>query len=173
MSIQKLKVILSQKTEKELVTEIAGLYKRFSVVKDYYDAQISSESLTDVLKKYKSIILNEFLPKHGFGDAKLSVARKVVMDYKKLIGISESLVDLAIYYVEVGVLFTNQFGDIDEAFYNSMESMYLQALKWMKELGLQAHFQQRAKAICNDTYGIGWGFHDGLCETYSNFFEEE
>jgi len=92
------------------------------------------------------------------------------MDYKKLVGISETLVDLAFYYVEIGVQYTNTYGDIDEPFYNSMESMFAQAMKWMKQLNVESQFQQRAAKICHDTDGIGWGFHDGLCETYSDYF---
>jgi hypothetical protein len=36
------------------------------------------------LEKYKAIIKKEFFPARGFGEARLSVARKAVMDYKKL-----------------------------------------------------------------------------------------
>ena len=114
----------------------------------------------------------KFLPKHGFGDARLSVARKAVMDFKKLNGLNIHLVDLAIYYVETGVKFTNMYGDINEPFYNSMESMFAQAMKWMKQLNVESQFQQRAAKICHDTDNIGWGFHDGLCEIYSDYFDD-
>jgi hypothetical protein len=53
-----------------------------------------------------------------------SVARKAVSDYKKVSASKFGLADVMLYYVEMGVQFTNAYGDIDEAFYNSMESMY-------------------------------------------------
>ena len=172
MSIKALKAHLATKPEKQLLQEIVKLYQQFSVVRDFYDLQISTEGANEVLTKHKLIIKDEFLPKRGFGDGRLAVARKSVMDYKKLVGISETLVDLAFYYVEIGVQYTNTYGDIDEPFYNSMESMFAQAMKWMKQLNVESQFQQRAAKICHDTDNIGWGFHDGLCEIYSDYFDD-
>jgi hypothetical protein len=34
-----------------------------------------------------------------------------------------------LFYVEMGVRYTNQYGDINESFYTSMESMYENATK--------------------------------------------
>ena len=41
-----------------------------------------------------------------------------------------------IQYVENGVKFTNAFGDIDEPFYYSMESMFEKALEYIVENNL-------------------------------------
>ncbi|MGL5158041.1 MAG: DUF6155 family protein, partial [Acinetobacter junii] len=67
MSIKALKAHLVTKPEKQLLQEIVKLYQQFSVVRDFYDSQISAEGANDVLSKYKKIIQDEFLPKHGFG----------------------------------------------------------------------------------------------------------
>ena len=96
MSIQKLKAYLANKSEKELTREITDLYQQFSGVKDFYNLQMSAEGANDILAKHKTIIKDQFLPKRGFGDARLSVARKSVMDFKKLVGVHENLVDLAL-----------------------------------------------------------------------------
>ena len=42
----------------------------------------------------------------------------------------------------------------------------------MKQLNVESQFQQRAAKICHDTDGIGWGFDDGLCEIYSDYFDD-
>ena len=112
MSIQKLKAYLANKSEKELTREITDLYQQFSGVKDFYNLQMSAEGANDILAKHKTIIKDQFLPKRGFGDARLSVARKSVMDFKKSVGVHENLVDLALYYVEVGVQYTNTYGSL-------------------------------------------------------------
>ena len=171
MTIQKLKAHLANKSQKELAREIVDLYQQFSVVKDFYMLQMSEDGANDILAKHRMIIKDEFLPRRSFGNARLSVARKAVMDFKKLSGINTHLIDLALYYVEVGVQYTNTYGDINEPFYNSMESMFTQAMKWMKQLKISDQFQQRAEQICEDTDGIGWGFHDRLCEIYSDYFD--
>jgi hypothetical protein len=55
------------------------------VFKEYYQLKLAgNEGDAQVLEKYKAIIKKEFFPARGFGEARLSVARKAVMDYKKL-----------------------------------------------------------------------------------------
>lgn len=78
-----------------------------------------------------------------------------------------------IFYVEMGVMFTNQYGDIHERFYLSMESMFETVIKKLHESNdksLFMQFKDRLSAIVNDTDGIGWGFHDNLAGI---FFELE
>ena len=64
----------------------------------------------------KEAVLECFFPKRGF-KLRLKDARKVISDFKKLEPDPESLADVMLYYVECGVRFTNDFGDIDEPFY--------------------------------------------------------
>ena len=56
MSIKALKAHLVTKPEKQMLQEIVKLYQQFSVVRDFYDSQISTEGANDVLSKYKKII---------------------------------------------------------------------------------------------------------------------
>ncbi len=101
---------------------------------------------------------------------RLSVARKAVTEVKKLGLTSESMADLMLFYVETGVEFTSDYGDINESFYNSMESMYLKALEYMEKEGLLKHFENRALQIVNKTSNIGWGFHDTLGDFFYKFY---
>ena len=105
------------------------------------------------------------------GQARLSVARKAVTDYKKIATAPEGIIDVMLYYVEVGVQFTNTYGDINEAFYNSMESMYAQACKQIREHHREELFDKRAYALVEATRHIGWGFHDGLQDIYNETFK--
>ena len=75
-----------------------------------------------------------------------------------------------IYYVELGVKFTCDLGDINEPFYNSMESMYKAAAEFAAKNGLAEDHRGRFKKIVDNTSGIGWGFHDCLGELYYNYF---
>ena len=79
-------------------------------------------------------------------------------------------IDLQLYYIECGVEFTNTYGDIDEPFYNSMERMYrdvINALNTLSDDSMTQMFYDRLKAIVEDTSDIGWLFHDGLRDTFS------
>lgn len=170
LNLTALKQYLKSCSKEELISDIAELFKRFEPVKDYYQVKLSPEEETPVVKKYKQIIENEFFPSRGYGRAKLSVARKAVTDYKKVSRNPMSLADLMLFYVEQGVRFTNEYGDIDEPFYNSMESMYEKAIEWIVKNEMQDLFKERCKKIVEDTSGIGWGFHDGLSDIYSEAF---
>ena len=172
MSVQKLKAHLAAKSENELIKEITMLYQQFSVVKDFYTVQMSADGEREVFTKHKKIIQEQFFPQRGLGKKlRLSVARKAVMDFKKLNGLNEYLIDLAFFYVEIGIEFSNTYGGIDEAFYSSMESMFEQAMKWMQQCHLNQDFQERAHQICKDTRHIGWGFHEILCDIYDTYFD--
>ena len=172
MALSDLKNHLAEKSEKELKQEILALYKNFKNVKEFYDHQFNPQDELEIFNQYKFIIKNQFFPNRGHGRAKLSIARKAVTDYKKIVGIHQNLVDIAMYYVEQGVEFTCAYGDIDEAFYNSMESMFSQALQWAKISSTLYIFQNRADQVCQKTSHMGWGFHDGLSETYDEFYPD-
>ncbi len=161
-----LKRQLKGRSHDELVGDIADLFTRFDEVKDYYALRLAGPS-EDVAATYKARIRNEFFPARGYGQARLSVARKAVTDYKKLAPPPDSLADLMVYYVETGVEFTNTYGDIDEPFYNSMETMYERAAQLIAANGLRDEFEDRCRAIVDDTRNIGWGFHDALSDIYA------
>lgn len=156
------------------MADITDLFNRLEGVKEYYQLKLAgSEGDAQVLEKYKAIIKKEFFPARGLGQARLSVARKAVMDYKKLSNSPEGLADLMLYYVEQGVDFTNEYGDITEAFYSSMESMYEKALQHLVKYHLESQFEERCWSVVTNTSDIGWGFHDTLGSLYNEYFDED
>jgi len=117
------------------------------------------------------MVTNEFFPKRGFGKCRLSVARKAVNDFKKLSGSKEHLIDLMLHYVEQGVEFTKEYGDINENFYNSMEAMFEDALKITVKYKLKSQVDERCREVIEDACD-GWGFKDSLEGLYEEYFEE-
>jgi len=65
---------------------------------------------------------------------------------------------------------SSDFGDIDEAFYNSMKSTFAAALKFMYKERSLAIFEQRAINILRSTQDTGWGFHDTLSDIFYQFY---
>ncbi len=167
-----LKQYLAGRPVDELRADIADLFAKLDAVKDYYTLRLNGPD-EDVAASYKARIKNEFFPARGYGQARLSVARKAVNDYKRLAPPPAGLAELMVYYVEMGVAFTNAYGDISEPFYSSMEKMYASAADYIAKHGLRAEFQARCKRIVADTSGIGWGFHDMLSQTYDEYFPDE
>jgi hypothetical protein len=172
ITLRELKRYLNDRSQTELINDIAELFNRLDAVKDFYSFRLVGGYDEQLVETHKQRIKNEFFPTRGFGSAKLSVARKAITDYKKVASSAEGVVELMVFYVEMGVRFTNEYGDIDEAFYNSMESMYEQAAKLIVKHEMQDKFESRCRKIVSDTSGIGWGFHDELSELYAEYFYE-
>jgi hypothetical protein len=81
------------------------------------------------------------------------------------------MAELMLFYVENGVNYTDCYGDINEQFYLSMESMYERALDFITDNNLVDIFKERCLKVVNDTVDMGWGFHDQLFNTYLNYIE--
>ena len=128
-----------------------------------------TDNQSDILEKYKQKVRYEFYPPRGFGRLNLREAKKAISDFKKMSTDKDMLIDLMLYYVECCVEFTNEYGDINETFYNSAESVYYQIVKDVNKLGAFVYdrFAERLIAVVNDTSGIGWGFHDNLSDIYN------
>jgi hypothetical protein len=75
-----------------------------------------------------------------------------------------------LFYAETGVQFTNDFGDIDERFYNSMESMFGKVLELMHKERILEQFKNRASKIVKDACDTGWGFYDTLSHFYFQYY---
>jgi hypothetical protein len=166
----KISKYLESLSKEELIDEIKKLYKLFPDVREYYQVELLEGGEEELLKRYKKIVRDEFLPDRGWGDAKLSVARKAVNDFIKLSRNSLNAADMMIHYVEIGVKYTNAYGDINEPFYASMEKMYQKAAEYVIENRIEYNFTSRFKKIVEDTNGMGWGFYDDLRDMFLEFF---
>jgi hypothetical protein len=173
LTAKQLEKHLNARSHDDLVIDILELFKRLDAAKDFYQLRLSSAPDEEVLERYKAQIKKEFFPARGFGRGRISIAKKPVSDYAKVSYSAVGQADMMLYYVEMGVEYTNAYGDIDEPFYNSMESMYERACKWIAKHGLLDEFSGRCLKIVWDTGNIGWGFHDTLGEIYHKYIEPE
>ena len=171
MKVSEFKARLKQLEKEDLIKHLASLYQNFDNVKDYFILTLNPDEEKNVQLKYKANIQNEFFPKRGDGKARLSIAKKAISDFRKISNSSELIRDLMLFYVEQGVEFTNEYGDINEQFYISMEDMYARTLKLMEKNDLIKAFKKRCFQVVVDTDGIGWGFHDSLADLYYEYFE--
>jgi len=167
---RELTAYLGQRSKMQLCDDIADLFAKFPVVQDYYQARLNPVDEAQLVEKYKAEIEKEFFPQRGFGKARRSVARKAISDYKKVSGDPAGLADLMLFFVEAGVRFTNEYGDMDEPFYNSLESMFYKALQHIFKHGLPDHFEDRCRSIVYHSAHTGWGFHDTLSGILYDFY---
>jgi hypothetical protein len=160
-----------QTFEKEQLIELtAELYKKHKVVKEHLDYILENDDKA-LLKTYQQKIYAAFYPKGG-RVFNLTKAKSAITEVKKL-GVSpDMLAELMLYYVETGISITLEFGDINDAFYGNLISMYRNALENMKKTGTLNKYKDRLKCAVLDTRNMGWGFHDELKGGYSNYFQQ-
>ena len=80
-----------------------------------------------------------------------------------------------IYAVECGNRFTLNCGDIDEDFYDGLIEIYAAAIKIVLQLpkDVRSIYRRRLEKIMGSSDGIGWGYHDGLCDHFDKAFPEK
>ena len=172
MGLLDLKKALAKLKQDELINLVGDLYKKNKAAREFLDFYVAPNE-KEIFDKYHDKVYQAFFPKRGFGNAKLKEGKQAISDFKKLVQSPDLVADLMLFYVETGVDFTNQFGDIDESFYSSLETTYLASLTLMQKENLLEKFKYRTKSVVIDTNGIGWGFHDYLKDTYEDFYEDK
>src|SRR5947208_2452099 len=108
LTAREMRKYLESKSHEDLVNDILLFFTQFDGVKEHYSAQLGHGYSEDLLDKYKTVIRKEFFPTRGFGQARLSIARKAINDYKKVSRNLLGLIDLMLFYVEMGVRYTNE-----------------------------------------------------------------
>lgn len=168
MGFLEVKRELQKLDSKDLIKHISELYKKFPEVREYFEFYIATNE-DELLEKYKTKVREGFFPKRGY-DLKLSISRKAIQDFKKLGASSVSVAELMLYYVQCGVEYTNEFGDIDEPFYISMENTYAKALELMSKENLLGYLKEVARKILDDSAETGWGFNDSIGDLYYDYY---
>jgi hypothetical protein len=161
---------------KELLDIIGQLYKLNQDNKVFLTSQFGQGDAEQLAEPYRRAIKREFNPDRGFPRINLGAARKALNNFKKSSADPVAVVDMMIFYVEQGVICTNNYGDIDENFYSSLESAYGDAVALLRRVGnpeLIEQFRPRLRRIVQDTSGIGWGFHDELSRIYYTEYPPE
>ena len=155
----------------ELEKEIKKLYSKFGDVKKYYELELGQDT-SKVLSEFKDRIRKEYFPNRGFGRASNKESRKVITEFKKISIFQKDVIELLLCRVETMIEFTNNYGDIDEPFYNSLESSFKEACKLIKAEKLEKEYRGECRRLMNETYPIGWGLYEGLKYSYDSFFVE-
>jgi hypothetical protein len=158
-----------------LLALVKDLYDDAGANRDFIHARCEAEeSGVEALEKYRGKIVEQFFPARGDGKLKLGEARKAIRDYRKATGNLPGTAELLMTYVENGTRFTHMYGDIDERFYDSMESTLteLAALLRSKLVGMYPQFRERLANVEQMADGIGWGFHDFVGDVVGQLEEE-
>lgn len=163
---------LKEMTKQDLEKEVKKLYTKFKPVKDFYEMELSGDT-TQLVKTAKDQIRKEYFPTRGYGKARSSVSRKVISDFKKIAIFQRDVIDLLLYRVEMMLDFTNEYGEITDAFYVSLESSFEEACKLIEKEKLQAEYKNACKMLVNEAKDFGWGVYEGLSGSFEDVYPEE
>ena len=168
VSWSQIKTMLVPLEKPEIIALLKDLFDHSIESRAFLSARFLAEGVPDaILDKYRKRIVEQFLPKRGEGKLDLRSARRTIRDYRKATFDLAGTVDLMLTYVESGTDFTNQFGDIGESFYNSLESVLdemVGLLTTPEGAALYPRFQDRVSRLARTASGIGWGYGDHVAE---------
>jgi hypothetical protein len=158
--------------DKELIAQIKDLYAISDENRRFLEARFAQgqDQVQAVLADYKQEIIYCFFGERGISDdlPRLRDARRLIRKYQKATKDSSGTLDLMLHYVETGTEFTNTYGDINEPFYNSLESVLVEfcegIFKSPDPEQAYVQFNKRLVALKRTAYGIGWGYGDAVQE---------
>jgi hypothetical protein len=165
-----LKSHLRNLTKDQLVNHIQELYKKYPQVKEYYDFYFHPNE-TEMLEKYRKVIMDEFFPKRGKPKIRFSVAKKAISGFRALGPSPKHLADLRLTLPEAATQFTCDYGDMWEQYYISASNNFKAALKYMQKEGLLDRYKNRIDKCVAQASQCGWGFGDDINEIYYEYFK--
>ena len=168
MTWREIKTELEKLPEEKLIKLLQGLHSLSPQNKAWLQAQLFPMGQdTEYLEKCRTRIIKAvYDPKRTFPDMpRFRDAKKVITEYKKATKDLRGTLDLMLTYVERGHAFTNDFGDIDEHFYNTLLNMFERFVTELKmspaRRELYALFRDRLMKM-RATSEIGWGYGDEI-----------
>ena len=167
------KPILSGKKNAELLKLIADLYALNEENKRFVTTRYSVGS--NSIGSYKEIIYESLYPNIcGNKPIKLATGKKAISDYFKATKDKNGQLELMVYYLETGNQFTLDYGDINESFYSSLESMLDKILSALRKQSSEINDQYlpRLRELVRSARGMGWGYYDHINCELENYEEE-
>lgn len=161
---------LQNRNKKDFLSLLSECYKISDEVKYHLTSLVveSDKELEQILKELKREMKEAFWKKDNLGrptGPDLKEAKKSISKAKKVTTNPRFILDFMIDYVHHGVDFTNEYGDLWETYYDSIEKMFL-SIKYFI-LNNQGSLPvdeiiHRLEDIVEKSEDIGWGFYDTL-----------
>ncbi|MCE9587361.1 MAG: hypothetical protein K8R57_03500 [Verrucomicrobia bacterium] len=155
----------------QLTSLIKALYETDAENRQFIQARCNAgkegeEGGAEILEAYRQKITKQFFPKAGEAKLNLAEAQKNIRDYRRATGSIPGTAELMMTFVENGALFTREYGDIDEDFYDSVESVLEELAKLFRSEAREHYpkFSARFSKLEQISDGVGWGFHDYIAD---------
>lgn len=167
----KLKKQLQSLSHPELIQLLVECFTTSKQTEQFLTVKLMGEEAIEALfAVYRKKVKDEFFPDKGFGKLRLAEAKKAIDEFQKITQSKKYTLELKLLYVEMGVEFTNTYGDIDARFYESILKMFASVVEMINEVesyDLFEEYEERIAQVVAKSTGIGWGFSDSMQEIYA------
>ena len=176
LTVPQLKKRLQSMDKESLEALLMSLYQGSATVKEMLNIRLQGEDYAlEVAEKYKKKLRRVFFPsdiiRTGFS---LSEAKGIVREFAQQYGkCSLATADLKLAFAEYALEFTNEFGDIDEPFYNALAAMYADVIDIaIDDDSICEKLKPRLRA-CLDDIQCGWGLEEELRDQYARIADTD
>ena len=156
-----LKKHLQSMSKEHAIEFILEVYKNNKPSKEYIDYVLNPNE-KEMLEKYRQIIIDEFYPdKNTFNPkTRFSACKRAISEFRSLKPAPELLADLMLTLPET------------EQFYDSAETNFNIALKYIEKNGLLDSFKQRIRKCVEYASPCGYGFCDAIESLYYEYYQD-
>ena len=159
---------MSNNELKALILDLAKLRKENI---EWLQAKIKGQDgIIDTLEYFKKKILAALWPEPKI---RLHDAKKAIADFRKISNKPEHIIELMTFYVETGIEVENEFGDLYEAFYASIESVFEKVIKALNTNQDLIHVYTKRLNLIVERSAEGWGHKDSLSDILYNLNAKE
>lgn len=158
----------------EIITELCKFDKKNKKFLEVFISGSDSLDYNALLEQAKKKIYNKFYsfkgnPRMNFD---LRGAKSVLTEYAKIFkGMPAFIIDLRLYYVEMGTRILREYGDMYDSFYNSMLSVFEAVYKDLSSNSeLIERFAKRLAQLTKLTKWMGYGYGDDISFSVNNLF---
>ena len=165
-SWSQIKARLKQWDKGQLTGLIQDLFDHSKGNRDFLTARLLMDAIgQEALSPYLKRIESAFYKNSGWPADRLNLkdARAAIREYRRATSDLAGTLELMLAHVETGTRFPRQFGDIDEAFYDSLCSTLREMEKLLESedgRSLYGQVRDRLEELARQADGIGWGYGD-------------
>jgi len=168
MAFSKVKKELENLNKDQIITLIGELYKNNKANKEFLDHFANPDEKV-LFEKFSQRIKDVFFPSRGKID--LRKGRKALTEFKKMGTSTEKNVELMFFYIETGNEAAKNFWQLDASYYNSLSSVFQEALKLLQKEEMLAEFNAKILHLINKV--SSWTFRMNSNIIMENIFQNK
>jgi hypothetical protein len=170
MTKVQLRKYLNELDKKDIIKIILDTYSKNKDAKEYLDHLVNPNTEKSFLKA-KNIISKEFHSEtSSVPKARLSVVNKAIKDFLRLTPEPEFEARILIFLVEQKMDYADEYGVMDDPFYDGILTNFIKALEFMEIHDLLEKFKIDAEKCLKESMTFSIYFMDYMKDIFNEFY---